>query len=55
MLGRYASFLDPFYGLKQVSQSWNLRFDEEVKSLTSSNAKNNPVYTRKLVGVPSLF
>ena len=27
-----ASCFDPFYGLKQASRSWNLRFDETIKT-----------------------
>ena len=47
--------LESIYGLKHASRSWNLRFDEEVKTLTSSDAKKNLVCTEKLVGVPSPF
>ena len=38
------------YGLKQASRSWNLRFDETVKSLVFSKTKTSLVCTRKLVG-----
>jgi hypothetical protein len=32
MLVKCASFSGPFYGLKQASRSWNLRFDEVIKA-----------------------
>ena len=38
------------YGLKQASQSWNLRFDETVKEFGFLKNEDEPCCTRKLVG-----
>jgi hypothetical protein len=38
------------YGLKQVSRSWNLRFDEVVKGFASFRVKKSLVFTRRQVG-----
>jgi Reverse transcriptase (RNA-dependent DNA polymerase) len=34
--GKICKLLRSIYGLKQTSQSWNLRFDEEVKQLSQT-------------------
>ena len=38
------------YSLKQASRSWNIRFDEAIKSLVFHKIWINLVFTKRLVG-----
>ena len=38
------------YGLKQASQSWNLRFDEAVKEFSFIQNKDKPCVYKKVSG-----
>ena len=38
------------YGLKQASRSWNVRFDEEVKSLGFIQSMEKPCIYKKVSG-----
>jgi len=43
------------YGLKQASQSWNLHFDEEVKSFGFSKNEEEPCVYKKVSGSALVF
>jgi uncharacterized protein YaiE (UPF0345 family) len=43
------------YGLKQASRSWNLHFDEEVKSFGFSKNEEEPCVYKKVSGSALMF
>jgi hypothetical protein len=43
------------YGLKQASRSWNLRFDEEVKSFGFLKNEKEPCVYKKVSGSTLMF
>ena len=47
--------LKSIYGLKQASQSWNLRFDEVVKGFGFIKNVEEPCVYKKVSGVRSSF
>ena len=53
--GKVCKLQRSIYGLKQASRSWNLHFDEAVKEFGFIKNEDEPVYTRKLVGVQLCF
>ena len=53
--GKVCKLQRSIYGLKQASQSWNLRFDEVFKGFRFIKNGENLVFTRRSVGALSLF
>ena len=43
------------YGLKQASRCWNIRFNESIKMFGFSQNMDEPLSTKRLVGVLSPF
>src|SRR6266498_1365580 len=43
------------YGLKQTSQSWNLRFDEDVKEFGFHKNEEEPCFYKKASGSALVF
>ena len=53
--GKVCKLLKSICGLKQASQSWNLRFDEEVKKFDFVRCKEEPCVYRKTSGSAIAF
>ena len=47
---KVCKFQKAIYGLKQASRSWNMRFDEEVKSLGFIQSMEKPCIYKKVSG-----
>jgi Reverse transcriptase (RNA-dependent DNA polymerase) len=54
-IGKICKLLRSIYGLKQASQSWNLRFDEEVKKFDFIKCEEEPCVYRKTSGSVIVF
>jgi Reverse transcriptase (RNA-dependent DNA polymerase) len=53
--GKVSKLLRSIYGLKQVSRSWNLRFDEEVRKFDFIKCEEEPCVYRKTSGSAIAF
>ena len=52
---KVCKLLKSIYGLKQASRSWNLRFDETIKTYGFKQNMMNLVYTSSSMNVVSCF